>query len=290
MNTVEKPFFTIITSTLNAMETVDRCVNSVANQTFRNYEHIIVDGASTDGTAEYLLSRKELFSVLISEPDTGIYNAWNKALKHVRGEWVLFLGADDILADLHVLEDAATYISENNAKSGLVYGDLMLVSKANYEDREIVSVSSEKIVKRSPLVLRPSLPPHPATFHHNSVFIKKREFDENLEVAADSKLLLEVIVLDKVPFIHISRVINRMTPDGVSSAIGSRALAEERRILDELAIPYSRGTFYWMYLKNFLKLLTLRVFGKKCIHCLLDCYKKIRGKKSLITTVKKTIK
>ena len=272
------PLFTIITSTLNAMDSVERCIESVSAQTFDNYEYIVVDGASTDGTAEFLNSHKELFSVLISEPDTGIYNAWNKALKHARGEWILFLGADDVLADKDVLGDVVRFLEEEQIYRGILYGDLILVAKGTLQETEIIHMPLEKLCSRAFLELRPQIPPHPAVFHHREVFSDRFVFDESYKISADSKLILHLICQKKVPAHYISRTINKMTVGGLSSAIGIRVFFEDRRLLRELQIPIPFFASLWALCKTLLKQCVQKVMGDQAAYRMIDFVRRLKGK------------
>ena len=78
--------FSIIIATYNAIETLSDCIDSIRLQESAQYEVLIVDGESTDGTQQILRENQELFSYLIIEPDNGIYDAWNKAIEHCNGE------------------------------------------------------------------------------------------------------------------------------------------------------------------------------------------------------------
>lgn len=276
-----KPLFTIITSTLNAMETIGRCVESVAAQTFRDYEHIVVDGASTDGTAEFLNSRKDQFSVLISEPDTGIYNAWNKALKHARGEWVLFLGADDILADKDVLGDVAGFIEEQGAASGIVYGDVMLVTKGRYEERELKRVLPEEICTKDHGSVRPLLPCQSGIFHHKLLLGKYGPFDESYRICADAKLLLSALFGNNEHKNRIPKTVYKMTVGGVCSTIGVKAAQENLRILRELNIPFSFVQSRISILKAHAKFRLLKLLGEKHAYRIVDLVRALQGKPSL---------
>lgn len=280
MRKTNTPFFTIVTSTLNMATSIERCIESVAEQTCRDYEHIVVDGASTDGTIEFLNSKSGYFSVLISEPDTGIYNAWNKALKHARGEWVLFLGADDILADKNVLRDVAAFIKEKGAKSGIVYGDVMLVAKGSYEERECIGVPPEKIGHQTYFMCQPELPPHPATFHHCALF-EKRKFDENMKISSDAKLLLEVLFFDKVPFLHTARTINKMTPGGTCSAVGSQSYIEILQTMDDLGLHYSKVSAFIACAKARVKVALMFLLGEKYAYRFVDRVRILRGQPRL---------
>jgi glycosyltransferase involved in cell wall biosynthesis len=281
MGDTGNPFFSIITSTFNTMETLERCVASVAEQKFRDYEHIVVDGASTDGTAEFLRSRKELFSVLLSEPDTGIYNAWNKALKQARGEWILFLGADDVLADAEVLADAASFIDENKADSGIVYGDVMMVSRESHQDRELKRVLPESVCTRAPGDVRPVLPCQSGVFHHKDLLEKYGPFDESYRVCADAKLLLQALCLSKEDVRRIPGTVCRMTVGGVCSAIGVRAAQEDIRLMSELDMRYLCILGPISLIKAYAKAFSRMMLGEKTTYRIIDLVRFLRGKPAL---------
>jgi glycosyltransferase involved in cell wall biosynthesis len=90
-----RPLVSIVTAVFNADDCVANCIESVLCQDYPSIEHIILDGGSTDGTVDILRKYEDRVSLWISEPDCGIYDAWNKGLKLARGEWIAFLGADD---------------------------------------------------------------------------------------------------------------------------------------------------------------------------------------------------
>ncbi len=87
----KKPIFSIITVVLNNKSGIEKTIQSVVNQTYRNFEYIIIDGGSTDGTLEIINNYKSQIDVLISEKDSGIYEAMNKGVKYSNGNYLLFL-------------------------------------------------------------------------------------------------------------------------------------------------------------------------------------------------------
>jgi len=91
------PLVSIITSVLNGAATLEKALASVAAQTYPRIEYLVIDAASTDGTPEILARHGDQLAYWVSEPDAGIYDAWNKGLRQARGQWVMFLGADDQL-------------------------------------------------------------------------------------------------------------------------------------------------------------------------------------------------
>lgn len=119
-----KPVLSIITVVYNARPLLLKTMESVWQQTYSPIEYILIDGASTDGTAELLTSYRSRLSCLISEPDTGIYDAMNKGLALATGDYVLFLNAGDALADADVIEK----IFKENDHADLYYGQVMLIN------------------------------------------------------------------------------------------------------------------------------------------------------------------
>ena len=109
------PFFTIVTASLNRGDSIKRTLDSVKNQTFKDYEHIVIDGCSSDDTLNILESYGAKYHLKwISEPDLGVPDAFNKALKISTGDYVIAIQADDYLLDADVLEKVHEIISKNN--------------------------------------------------------------------------------------------------------------------------------------------------------------------------------
>ncbi|WP_119680511.1 glycosyltransferase family 2 protein [Indioceanicola profundi] len=118
------PLISIVTVSFNNLDGLNRTIRSVADQTFRDYELIVVDGGSTDGTRELLDRLRPLVHQAVSEPDKGIYDAMNKGVRMARGEWIIFMNAGDLFADDTVLAASSSVLREGNA--GIVYGDSIL--------------------------------------------------------------------------------------------------------------------------------------------------------------------
>ena len=89
------PRISVVIAVYNGAQTIQRALDSIFEQTYRDLEVVVIDGGSTDGTQAILEHNASQIAYWVSEPDRGVYNAWNKALDHVTGDWVCFLGADD---------------------------------------------------------------------------------------------------------------------------------------------------------------------------------------------------
>lgn len=100
------PLISVVTVSYNSVQTIERTLASVGGQTYRNIEHIVIDGASTDGTVELLQRHRGTIARRVSEPDAGIYDAMNKGIRCARGTWIHLLNADDFYSDKDALARA----------------------------------------------------------------------------------------------------------------------------------------------------------------------------------------
>lgn len=123
---MQKPLISIITITFNAAATVPPTMASVATQSFRDFEHIVIDGASSDDTLSRLRDYPSTDLRILSEKDNGIYDAMNKGLKMARGEYVIFLNAGDSFASEFSLADYAKAIAVH--KPDIIYADTVIVN------------------------------------------------------------------------------------------------------------------------------------------------------------------
>lgn len=168
----------IITVTYNCIDTIERTIKSVLQQSYTNYEYIVVDGDSTDGTKRLLDKYKDVFSYYISEPDSGVYNAMNKALKHVTGDIVEFLNGDDYFIDKYVLERVNNEFENNPDMEVLVGKDkLGIVSSVHYPEK-YTSIYVDTVF------------PHQAVFSKYKVFLDIGFFDESYRICSDRDWLL----------------------------------------------------------------------------------------------------
>lgn len=209
------PRISIIVAALDAGRTIERCLNSIAECDYPNIEVIVADGGSRDGTLERLhMLRERMGGMLswISEPDTGIADAWNKAILRATGEWILFLGADDMIASPTVFSRMAPHLDAALPQHRVVYGLIALVDHNGHTLR---------------LMDRPWAPhefrscrynlPHQAVFHHRSLFTEYGSFDASLRIVADFDFLLRHLMTAEP--LYVSRlVVAKMRVGGASTA------------------------------------------------------------------------
>ncbi|WP_290921304.1 glycosyltransferase family 2 protein [Halodesulfovibrio sp.] len=199
------PLFTIITSTYNAAEVLPGLLDSLASQTYCDYQWIIQDGASSDNTVEVARSYAEKIPQMSIEsaPDSGIYNAWNNALARIEGEWVLFLGADDAFMREDSLEQLAAFIQEVPVDDvAYIASDVMLGSRLLQAEVPLTN----KLKRQMTL-------PHQGLLHRSSLF-KTNTFLDSYKIAGDYDFLVRTLTYGKV--IKYPQVVSRMGEGGVS--------------------------------------------------------------------------
>lgn len=238
----------VITATFNRADTVAGALASVAGQTWPQVDHIVIDGASTDGTLQLIEAQRHRLAVLVSEPDHGIYDALNKGLALATGDVIGLLHSDDAYADERVLERVAQAFADP-AVDG-VYGDLDYVAKADMS----------RIVRRwrSGAYARENLahgwmPPHPTLFLRSSVIQQWGGFDTTYRIAADYDAMLRYLAKGRIRLAYIPEVLVKMRVGGESNRSLGRILRKSRE--DYLALRRNEvggvGALVW---KNLSKL------------------------------------
>jgi len=196
------PLISIIVAVRNGALTLQRCINSITDQSYALKELIIIDGKSTDGTVAIIETNSTVIKYWESEPDRGVYHAWNKALDHVKGDWICFLGADDFFWKANVLGQLAEYLKNAGPKTTCAYGRVALVDE-NGKTLMTIGEPWEKIKKKFRQIM---CLPHPGLMHHHSIFERKGKFVENFRIAGDYELLLRELIHWDPVFIPITVV------------------------------------------------------------------------------------
>ena len=202
----------IITATYNNKKTIADTLYAVSSQTYKNIEHIIIDGKSTDNTLKIIEEQKNDKIKIISEKDNGIYDALNKGIKHATGEVIGFLHSDDIYAD----NNAIKYVVEkfNTEKTDSLYADLQYVSK-NDINKVIRNWKSGKYhIKK---LKQGWMPPHPTFFVKNEIYEKHGIFNTNYKIAADYDLMLRFLGKHKITTTYLPLTLIKMRVGGESN-------------------------------------------------------------------------
>jgi len=181
------PLISVVMATWNSARTLARAMDSVLDQTFSDRELIVMDGGSTDGTLEIVAARRDRLAHWSSEPDQGLYHAWNKALEVARGRWICFIGADDFLQGPDVLARVAPHLQEADRDGvRLIYGDVALMDSGGGTVIEQGNPEPDEVVQG---LRRGHFIRHVGAFHHRGLFAR-RGFDLSYRICADWELLL----------------------------------------------------------------------------------------------------
>jgi len=236
-----QPLISVIVAVYNGAKTLQRCIDSVAEQTYPDKELILIDGGSTDGTIDILKACNDEITYWKSEPDDGIYNAWNKGLDHVKGDWIYFLGSDDYLWESTVFEEMAPYLSKaESERVRLVYGQVARVT----EDNEVCCVDGNPwdYTRRGIVVDGICTFTHQGMFHHRSLFENYGKFDESFRIAGDYELLLRAFKEGGDALFVKGLVVAGMQTGGVTgnctNLVKETARARQNHHLQVLTIPW----------------------------------------------------
>ncbi|MFC5190301.1 glycosyltransferase family 2 protein [Algoriphagus aquatilis] len=249
---MKSPFFSIVIPTFNSEKTLKQTLESIIAQKFEDYEILILDGGSTDGTLLVPNQFNQSRIFVFDGPDLGTYDAMNKGIRLAKGEWIYFLGSDDILYDEFVLEIVFKEIQATALP--VVYGNVKILGDTGWaRDGEIYAgyFSKNRMLKKSIC--------HQAIFYKRE-FLAKNDlfFDLRYPVSADWHLNLRCRRLTK--FTYVDQIIAVFASGGISST-KSDSFPEEIKVEFTDLLP-STAELYLIKISNRIKV-SLRSFIKK---------------------------
>lgn len=202
----------VITVSYNAAATIEDTLRSVAAQIHPEIEHIVVDGASRDGTREILERYRNSLAQLVSEPDQGIYDAMDKGIRFATGDIVGTLNADDIYANNRVLERVAQAFQDPGVEA--CYGDLVYVV---HDDLTQIRRYWKSREYRPGMFSRGWMPAHPTFFVRRSVYQRCGLFDLRYHLQSDFELTMRFLEICRIKSVYLPGIMVRMRMGGVSN-------------------------------------------------------------------------
>lgn len=212
------PRLSIITINRNNAAGLEATLDSVWNRqpSFTDFEHIVIDGASTDGSTTVTDRYADRLAYYVSEPDSGIYNAMNKGILHASGDYLLFLNSGDRLSD-----DSLIAIFSCEADEDILYADLDLAS----DDGNLTITYPDRLTL--PFMLESAIG-HPASFIRRRMF-ERGMYDETLKICSDWTFFMDRIIMEGATTRHIPVVASIFDQTGISADPKSAALIKAER-------------------------------------------------------------
>lgn len=226
----------LITVTYNSEKYLEHCLMSVIKQTYKDIEHIIVDGNSTDNTLSIIERYSSHISHWISEKDRGMYDAINKGMKLATGDVIGVLNSDDVLASSDVISEIAKCFVKNKVES--LYGDLEYVDQ--HDDEKVLRFWKGLDYKRKRFKFG-WMPAHPTFYFKRELFERFGGYESHYFTSADYELMARYLFLNKVSSVYLPKLIVRMRKGGASNSSLPRRLRANRR--DYLAMKKNKISF-----------------------------------------------
>jgi glycosyltransferase involved in cell wall biosynthesis len=202
----------IVTVAFNAFDTIENTIQSVASQTYSDVEHILVDGASTDGTLSVINLHRNKLAKFVSEPDRGIYDAMNKGIAMATGDIIGTLNADDFYCDDTVLCQVAEIFADTSVDG--CFADLVYVSR--FEPAKII-----RYWKSGPytdgMFERGWMPAHPTFFVRRSIYEQFGTFDLSFSRQSDFELTMRFLAIHKIKSQYVPKIWIKMRMGGISN-------------------------------------------------------------------------
>ena len=281
---MNKPLLSIITACFNSSATIKDTIESVLNQTYQNIEYILIDGNSNDNTVDIIKSyeqkfkQKEITYRWISESDKGIYDAMNKGLSLIDGDWIIFIGSDDYFKNNVILETAISslhFAKSNNIN--YVYGKIEHIDYKN----NLVEISGEPWKKQKDRFNYIMNINHSGCFHHKTLFSTHGKFNDTFKIAGDYEFLLRELKDRAKNAFFINSVLIVMREGGISGTLSNRlnVVKETQRARKINNInTFSKELFFWKIRVRSILLLSF-FFGSSFSAKAADFYRKtILGK------------
>ena len=240
------PFLSIITVNFNNLKGLQLTISNVMGQSFQDFEYIIIDGGSKDGSMDYVKAQKELIHHWISEPDKGVYHAMNKGVAAASGDYLLFLNSGDHFNNPKSLEKAIPYLGSHD----IVYFDLNVVEDHTSTVKTYPDELSFSYFLRDTL-------PHPASFIRKKVFSMAGCYNDDLQIVADWKFFMDAICKFQCSYNHVSVPVSTFDIGGMSSRPENFSLKMKERqdVINNEYLLFAKDLDSIVELKNKMEIL-----------------------------------
>ena len=238
----------IITVCYNSSKTILDTINSVNNQSYKNIEHVFIDGLSSDNTLELIKLNSKKKKVIISEQDNGLYDAINKGVSIASGDVIGLLHSDDLFSSVDIISDLVEKIQSDNLDA--VYGDLQYVDKKNINK----IIRHWKSTEFNPkLLLKGWMAPHPTLYLKKEVYKQVGEYNISYKISADYDFMLRMFKNNNFKFGYLPKVLIKMRVGGVSNRSFKNIIIKIKE--DYLVVCSNNfGGIYSVILKNISKI------------------------------------
>ena len=217
--------YTIIVVTRNNAQGLERTLQSIRSLQYSQKETIVIDGASTDHTKDIVSKYEDIITTFVSEKDSGIYNAMNKGIKYVTGDYVVFMNAGDIFANENVLSMVNAFDGDIILGSES-YGGTQRIVKKEMTLYDLLSVGIN----------------HQAVYYRKDV-LQKYGFDESYKLTADLKSVIEPLVKDHIRLAFVTDILAVCEGGGTSEVRWRDTLVENNRMVGELIDPFYKDDY-----------------------------------------------
>lgn len=215
--------YSIITVNFNNKEGLRKTIESVIQQTFHDFEFIVIDGGSTDGSMDVLQEYEAKINYWVSEPDGGIYQGMNKGIKKATGEYLNFMNSGDCFYNDKVLQ----HVFDKQLVCDIIVG-----KDYHYNPQTQQGFSTILPPRISMLTFYIQTLPHQSSFFKRELF-SNTLYDESLKIVADIKFYIQKICVEDCSIELIEEIICKREPDGISKSYNERRVAEHQAVLAE---------------------------------------------------------
>ena len=210
----------IITINYNNLEGLKKTFKSVFEQSFSDFEYIVIDGGSNDGSKEFIQQNATPINYWVSEKDKGVYHAMNKGIQVATGTYLLFLNSGDWLNHSEILSKATSFFKDEFA---IIYGNLIIQKSIN---KHVLWQLPEKLDLL--YFINDSLP-HPGSFIKKELFEKYFYYNEDFKIVSDWEFFIYTIIVKKETYLHLPFVISYFDHSGISSVGANNHLIDQER-------------------------------------------------------------